>query len=583
MSQIQETKHDPGHVLPTDREAQKLFHKQTPHGKRIYVYSIVASLLVVGAIFTANGSNNLLRTAQCRETRQVTCDGPEDPVMVDPIDPRCATKPEHPKCQPFDPVDPDPGDPGDEEPIPPTPPTEASKLLSGTVNDPDGFEVPAGEVWVFDPTKNTTVEVEANVVVRGVLEMRPNTGVTHTLRFKNVDTSKFVGGGVELIDDDTGLWVLDNGILDIEGEKKTGWNRTGTDPTWKSSDEIKVAPVNVGDYTAKPFTLGSTVPQLDSSVPKAEVFNLTRSVNIEGTPSGHSHVTLLSSQKQTIKYAAFRYLGVSTTLGRYPIHFHFMGDASRGSLVEGTVVRDSDEHAYVAHASHGVTFRDTVAYNVQDSAYWWDPIKGTGSDANATDDIVYDHALAVQIEKDESHPHSLCGFALVAGKGGAIFDSAAAAVNGQTNAAGYCWPANDLQVWAFHDNVAHNNPKNGIFVWHNDTTPHLISDYIAYANGSAGIDHGAYGNAYSYSDVYLYKNKVGIELHSGGKGNPVWACIVEKASTSGIGLNVLNTNAAEFNPFEFREASIASSVANNSNGDKLEDRVVFTNGTCPAN
>lgn len=581
MKKPSKTDHDPNKVLMKVTPEQKLFHKESPHGKRIYILAVISIFAVFGAIFTAVGTARLLRTAQCNASRGDVCNEDPEPVENTPLDPRCEMNPDHPKCQidGEDPVDPDP--PGD-DPLPPTDPGDADNVLSGDVTLKDGFTVPGGEVWVFDPTKDTTVTVEANVIVKGVLEMRPNSDVEHLLKFENVDESKFVGGGLNIIDDDVGLWVIEDGILDVWGEEKAGWNRTGTDPTWDASDEIMVAPVAVGDYTPKPFTLGSTVPQLDPSVPKAEVFNLTRNVRIEGTPGAHAHVMIMSSMPQTIKYASLRYLGVSTTLGRYPLHFHFRGDDSRGSLVEGVVVRDSDEHAFVAHASHGVTFRDTVAYNVEDHAYWWDPIKGTGSDENATDDIVYDHALAIQVLKDESHKFNLCGFDLLAGEGGQVFDSAAVAIMGQKEAAGFCWAPNDLQVWEFHDNVAHNNPKNGIWVWQNDGTVHNVNDFIAYAN-AVGIDHGAYSNDYRYNDIYLYKNGVGIELHVAGKSNTVWQCVKERASTSGVFISVLNSNAGTIAPVTFAGADYTGTIEDNAPKHTIDERVQFTDASCPYN
>ena len=552
-----------------------------PHNEK-RVLSLSTALMAVLFLAVVFGFRSYLteratiarRACEANPTRS-GCD-PVEPIM--PIDPRCANHPDHRKCQAIDPTD--PTDPGG-DPIPPTPPSEDDFTFSGTVVDNDGFTVPAGEVWTFDPTKNTTVEVEANVVVYGVLEMRPNDGVKHTLRFNNVDESKFVGGGMELIDDDTGLWVLGDGKLDAYGEKKVGWDRTGNDATWKSTDELIVTPVNPGDYTFKSFTKGSSVPQLDASVPKAEVMNMTRSVNIEGTPDGYSHVMFMSTQPQTIKYTALRYMGIDTILGRYPLHFHFMGEASRGSLIEGTVVRDSKDHAYVAHASHGVTFRDTVAYNITDDAYWWDPVKGTGSDINATNDIVYDHAIVANVFPDPDHPYNLSGFSLSAGEGGVVKNSVGVGILGSENGSAFAWPANDVQVWAFSEgNVAHNNKKNGITVWQNTGPRHDVSNFVAYSNG-VGIDHGAYSNNYFYTNIYLYKNGTGAQLHASARDEHFseWKCVKERGSTNKIALQILNTNAGEVIPVKFIGSDFENQTVNDS-PQKTVDRVTFVNGTC---
>ena len=73
--------------------------------------------------------------------------------------------------------------------------------------------------------------------------------------------------------------------------------------------------------------------------------------------------------------------------------------------------------------------------------------------------------------------------------------------------AGYHWPEGAGDQWKFDQgNVTHNNRTNGIFVWQNGGDKHVVSNFVSYHNGSAGIDHGAYGNSYSYKQAYLYGN-----------------------------------------------------------------------------
>ncbi len=109
--------------------------------------------------------------------------------------------------------------------------------------------VPAGHTLRFDPDKNVTLELRGNLVVQGTLEMKPNPGVRHILRFVGIDEEDFVGGGMKVLNSDVGLWVMGSGKLDIRGEPRAGWNRTGPDTTWKSNDEILTTPFAPGDYT----------------------------------------------------------------------------------------------------------------------------------------------------------------------------------------------------------------------------------------------------------------------------------------------------------------------------------------------
>lgn len=421
----------------------------------------------------------------------------------------------------------------------------ADRVLTGEESFPDGFTVPAGEVWEFDPASSTTVAVGGNVVVQGVLKMRPNDyEIIHTLRFEGVDESSFVGGGMEVLDTDVGLWVVGEGQLDIVGSPRAGWNRTGTDPTWQQGDEILVAPTAEGDSaTFAAFTPGDPVPSVEHAgeTYSAEVFNLTRNVRIEGAGDGEvnqagggrAHIWINSIRPQTIRYAELRHLGprqVGTdnptqgVMGRYPLHFHRNEDGSRGSLVEGVVVRDSGHRAFVPHNSHGITFRDTIAYNVFDDPYWWDPddTGHAGPVENATNDLVYEHAMAAYVRADPAfRGYTLGGFLLGEGRNLSVTDSVAVGVQGNVNSSGFHWPAsangNEHNKWTFQNNVAHNNSTDGIFVWQNDDNDHLIEDFVAYRNGELGVDHGAYVNQYQYDGLVLFSNgRAGIRSRAVG-------------------------------------------------------------------
>ncbi|HXF56079.1 MAG TPA: hypothetical protein VNO34_00545 [Actinomycetota bacterium] len=371
---------------------------------------------------------------------------------------------------------------------------------------PDGFEVPSGQTWEVVGT----VETPRNVVVRGTLRMRPGS----RLRFVDVDESSFVGGGMDPLATDVGLWVVDGGRLDIQGTPRAGWNRTGTDSSWQPGDEILVAPISgFGSDLAFPaFAPGSPVPQVPGC-PPAEVMNLTRDVVIEGTPTGRSHVFIRSSSPQVIRHCLIRNMGPTGKLGRYPLHFHHCEEGSRGSVVEGVVVRDCGNHAFVPHMSHGVVFRDCIAYNVLRHAYWWDP-------PDASNDIRFEHCLAAKVVSwwssgEGEEKFRLTAFWLGIGTGNACVDCAAVGVGGQADTSGFHWPEIGSGRWLFEDCVAHNNAYDGIFVWDNNGTGHVISRFVGYRNGDWGIDHGAYVNDYVYRDCILVQNgSGGIQCHA---------------------------------------------------------------------
>jgi hypothetical protein len=133
---------------------------------------------------------------------------------------------------------------------------------------PDGFRVPAGKVLTFDPNVSTTVRVGANVVVEGTLRMKPaSPQVVHRLVFEGIDEARFVGGGMDVLESDIGLWVIGSGVLDIAGSPKVAWNRTGIDPTWLPTDELRVTPTDRGDFGSGGFPLlipGDPVPRVEN-------------------------------------------------------------------------------------------------------------------------------------------------------------------------------------------------------------------------------------------------------------------------------------------------------------------------------
>jgi hypothetical protein len=411
-------------------------------------------------------------------------------------------------------------------------------VISGNVSLSD-LTVAAGETVTFDPNVTTTLEVSGNVVVEGTLRMRPaNAGVTHTLRFVAVDESAYVGGHTTApLASDVGLWVVGDGKLDAVGTQREGWNRTGTSPTWLPNDVLKVAPMARGAWEFSDFQLGSTVPSVtapDGTVHRAEVLNLTRNVRIQGTGdgsanpnrNGRAHAMFIGDQPQILRNVEFRHMGPREPSGgftrgvdgRYPVHFHLKRDGARGSLLENVVVRDSGNRAFVIHGSNGVTLRNTVAFDVYDTAYWWDRDDNNTYPRNASHDVTYDRAVAANVMVDPSfRGFENGGFELGQGERNACLECVAVSVWGNATAAGFQWTehANEKpNVWKFVGGVAHNNDVAGIRTWQNDPKVHVIEGVTAFHNGASGIDHGAYVNNYRYRDIVTFGHPVGLVSHA---------------------------------------------------------------------
>ena len=428
-----------------------------------------------------------------------------------------------------------------------------------------GVTVSPEAVLEFDPHTSATLESTQNVIVNGNLLMHPDDySVVQTLRFVGVNNAAFVGGGMDPIASDVGLWVMAGGKLDTLGSPRTAWTRSlnalpvgvSSIPVnrpvvgWQPGDTVSIAPTgppvrcsdgnpceNNGFY--KGFGVTTLASSAGSSIaitsatggnrPKVnnlwtpEIMNLTRNVNIEGTPGHNSHVFIRSTVPQSIQNTQIRYMGVmkgtstsSGRSGRYGLHIHMMGDAARGTIVDGVVIRDNATHTFVVHDSNGVTLKNTISYNNIGDAYWWDgSIDNRTPDPTPTKDIMIDGAVAALAlgSPSDNRDYRLSAFNLGMGLNNTIKNSVAVGTGGIKGSAGFGWPEDAGQnikgngVWNFNQgNVAHNNHDDGLFVWQNTDTSHDVKNFVSYHNGNSGIEHGAYVNSYQYSDAYLYGN-----------------------------------------------------------------------------
>lgn len=330
-----------------------------------------------------------------------------------------------------------------------------------------------------------------------------------------------------------------DGTLNLQGVRKSAWVRWGDIPVgWQVGDRLFVAPTAAGIFwpfattwqgswaaTTRPAnTADVTLP--DGTVARPEVANLSQTVTLRNLKRIMVHEAS-APNPQTLKWLRVFNSGETGVLGMYPIHFHMIGEHARGSLIEGVVVEGGRNHAFVPHGSHGITFRDTVAYNtISGAAYWWDPPVVVPPNpikfhtANNSNDTIYEHVLGMY-SPGPNNAYQMAGFVAGAGLGNSVVDSVMTCVNGGVTSAGWNWPEAANQnvggtVWTFARNVGHNNKHSGIFVWQNDSSLHKIEDFQAYRNGTFQIDHGAYQNDYDYQRLVLSGGSYGFQLHATG-------------------------------------------------------------------
>lgn len=433
--------------------------------------------------------------------------------------------------------------------------TLPTTTISGSMRLPQ-LDVPAGTVLAFNPAVNTTVELSGNAVVAGTLRMRPNAGVTHVLRFVGIDETKVVGGGMEVLQTDVGLWVTGHGQLDLAGAPKTAWSRAAgalkmgqtaiqvaNAAGWRVGDQIAITPtgpVAAGHHaryderiilgvqgnvvTVAPLTFDHPTCVLpDGRVMTSEVLNLSRSVRIEGTRLGRAHVMVLGHAHDGVSTASSQYVEnvelrhlAPGALGRYGLHFHRCGAGAVGSTLKGIVARDVGNHAFVGHLTDGLTWQDCISHNTLDEPYWWDPREaGERTSSNQSNGITYRGCVASKVSPRAGVAgHRLTGFSLEEGAGNRVEGCVAVGIGGSTDAAGFSWPEGAFIPWAFIGNVSHNNARHGIFTWQN-TGRHEVGSSVAYRNGQAGVSHGAYSNGYRFTGMSLVDNGTcGVLVHA---------------------------------------------------------------------
>src|SRR5215510_5970919 len=95
-----------------------------------------------------------------------------------------------------------------------------------------------------------------------------------------------------------------------------------------------------------------------------EVADLSRNVVVESADPhrARGHTMYHRHSSGSISYAEFRHLGKPGELGRYPLHYHLVGDTMRGSYVLGASIWDSHNRWLAIHGTNYLVVRDNVGY-----------------------------------------------------------------------------------------------------------------------------------------------------------------------------------------------------------------------------
>lgn len=390
------------------------------------------------------------------------------------------------------------------------------------------YIVPPGEIHEL------TAGVQFNnvsLVVRGILRARPGASLT----IAGTNYANYTAGQPTDPVTQVGLHVMNGGRLDFQGTPITPWNYVGDDPSWQAGHEIMATPHRFGDITSTAHTKGADPPVNRYGEP-TEVFNLTRDIVIQGTP-GHNAFVMFHPDAGVgmVEYTTFRHLGIPLydqdgnnlgLAGRFAIHHHQREDRSRREVWRGNVIRDSLNHGIWPHNSHGMSFLDTIVYNVESEGVAWD--RGFGRDANLgneSHDGYYEGNLVTDIKWTPRFRSNAQGFILAMGKNNVIGPrNVVCGVQGK----GLVWAEigggfADYIPWVhnFPVKVHHGNPdiddRAGVDVWQNPEG-NLIDDFpVDVTSWHVGVRMGAYVTSrFTYRIQRVRDCNIGLESHAQG-------------------------------------------------------------------
>lgn len=469
-----------------------------------------------------------------------------------------------------------------------------------------GIVINEGASLTLSQALNVTLQSSKNIAVYGRLTSTPTSAATHTIRFINVDESKFVGGGETILDSDVGLWVLNNGSIVLKGKDKQAWtNATGSIASgstkltvnsadgWEIGDRIFITPTERGSSNFDEANIigvdGNTIALSTSTSSHAkqnnmwtaEVGNLTRNVRIEGTPTGSSHVFIKSTKPSVVQFVQFKYLGPrknvagdtakELVVGRYALHFHHCDDATRGMEVEGCVATLCNNHAFVPHGSHGMMWCDNIAYNVTETPYWYDM-------GHSTHDLIYEENLTALVKfvsraiqpEDGTPAFAAAGMILGMGDGNQCINNVVCGVSGLERVdfgGAYNWEANNEGIWFFKNNLAHHC-TDGIRTWQNTSRIHIIENYSSY-HCTNGIFHGAYANVYKYIGGTHYGSPITVHAGSDNSARVRFENLTLIGAGNTSGLTIEGSPVPGLLPVLVRNCTFTNCILQDIGGEEL--------------
>jgi hypothetical protein len=286
------------------------------------------------------------------------------------------------------------------------------------------------------------------------------------------------------------------------------------------------APLGYG-HVGRSETIGGIV--VDG---RAEVARLDRRIVIQGDEASAvpgsdrfgfgGHVMAMGSSRLYLQGVELRRMGQQGIMGRYPVHWHLMGDAPEGNAMVGASVHGSFQRCVTIHGTNGVWIEDTVAYDATGHCYFIE-------DGAETGNVLYGN-LALMIRRpapehallaSDLHGLGPAGF-WVTNPANDLIGNVAASSQGT----GFWYalpphptgPSNALfggadvhprrtPLGAFRGNVAHSNGSTGLHVDDGPTLDASAIEVAAYRPRAVPADAQSAPVTAVFEDFVAYKHR----------------------------------------------------------------------------
>jgi cell migration-inducing and hyaluronan-binding protein len=168
-------------------------------------------------------------------------------------------------------------------------------------------------------------------------------------------------------------WPVGSEIV-VASTDHHGWT-AGYNPSDLSkhrSERARVKAVNGNTLTLeKPLAYQHFAADAEGVPQFAEVGLLSRNIVVRSdarvndkTSSSHQkggHIMVMNGARARLNWVELRNLGQKAVFGRYPLHFHQLGDGGERSYLKNSSIRDSFNRCLVLHGSNKLSLENNVA------------------------------------------------------------------------------------------------------------------------------------------------------------------------------------------------------------------------------